>query len=251
MANSMFTNPYDTQMQFEKMQEDALIKQAQMDPMDFYVYQAGKAGQETGKGIAGMFGAEVGSATPMMKKQNAIAKIYSKYKDQDKTASVFNEMAKDAEDMQLYDIAEQFRAKSQSTLKASKPSKVQTDELKTQATNILDRPEIIKDFAGVIQGKTFDDDEEELSSDLIKSTKRRMDSYIDGFTKWANRTLDKQDLNTILSDPYQFSLMFNEWSKSRDPYAQFLGSKLLPGDVNVDKDPMAAINEGLGISYAN
>jgi len=247
MADSMFSNPYDTQMQFEKMQEDALMKQAQMDPMDFYIYQAGQAGQEAGKGIAGLFGKTPGAATPMMQKQNAIAKIYSKYKDQDKTASVYNEMAKDAEDMQLYDIAEQFRAKSQSTLKASKPSKVQTDELKTQATNILDRPEIIKDFAGVIQGKTFDDDEEELSSDLIKSTKRRMDNYINGFTQWANRTLDKKDLDTILADPYQFSLMFNEWSKTSDPYAQFLGSRLLPGDVNVDKDPMAAINEGLGI----
>ena len=72
---TMFTNPYDAQLDREVARREELRDIAQMDAYDYHAYQAGLASEEVGRNLGGMLGMQ----TPAEAKQSKIQEIMGKY----------------------------------------------------------------------------------------------------------------------------------------------------------------------------
>jgi len=94
MATTMFTNPYDSKLDYEADKRKEARDIAEMSPFDYFAYSAGEAGGQVGRSLGGMLGMQ----TPEEVKQGKIEEIMGQY----------GEGAKSYE--QLLAIADDFRS---------------------------------------------------------------------------------------------------------------------------------------------
>jgi len=94
MATTMFTNPYDSKLDYEADKRKEARDIAEMSPFDYFAYSAGEAGGQVGRNLGGMLGMQ----TPEEAKQGKIEEIMGQYGDGAKSYE------------QLLAIADSFRS---------------------------------------------------------------------------------------------------------------------------------------------
>ena len=100
---SMFTNPYDAQIDQEAARRKEMREVAKMDAFDANAYRAGMAGQEIGRNLGGMMGMQ----TPEDAKQAKIQEIMGQYGEGAKTVKQLQDIAGDFGNAGMMDLMQE------------------------------------------------------------------------------------------------------------------------------------------------